>query len=188
MNKQTLRQINRQRLAALPAEEKSVYDDIITKSILDLLHSSPADIISVYNPMPFEVDCTALIKSLYQQKKTVCFPARLNPDHPQLVFKKLNEEDYQKSSKNDFFTQGFHYPIVSPDLLLIPVIGFHPIGYRLGYGGGYYDAALYSLRQQKKITAVGLGYSFLEIDQPFFESHDEKLDMIITEKQIARFS
>jgi 5-formyltetrahydrofolate cyclo-ligase len=186
MNKQTLRQINRQRLAALSQEDKALYDAAIIHAALDMMASLPGHIVSVYNPMPFEVDCTRLTEALYAQEKRLCFPARLNPDHPQLIFRELTQTDYAASNKSDLFLQGMHYPVVSPDILIVPVVGFHPIGYRLGYGGGYYDSGLYVLRQQKNVTAIGLGYSFLEITLPFFESHDEKLDIVITEKQVIK--
>ncbi len=185
MSKQTLRQTNRQILADIPPQKKAAYDAAITARFLKLLAERPADTVSVYNPMPFEVDCTTIIRELYARGKRVCFPARLNTDHAQLVFKALTEKEYDVCDKSDFFMQGGNSPLVSPDLLVIPVIGFHPIGFRLGYGGGYYDMALYSLRKEKPVLAVGVGYSFLEITDAFFESHDEKLDLILTEKKLV---
>ena len=184
MNKQSLRQINRLQLAAIAPQDKAAYDAAITQSFLNLLKQTPGDIVSVYNPTPFEVDCKPIIEALYDHGKTVCFPAKLNPTHQQMIYKALTPEEYRQSPKSDFFLQGFNSNIVDPDILLIPLVGYHPMGYRLGYGGGYVDSVLYSLRHQKPITAVGVGYSFLEISQPFFESHDEKLDVIITEKQV----
>jgi 5-formyltetrahydrofolate cyclo-ligase len=48
---------------------------------------------------------------------------------------------------------------VLPDLLLVPMLAFDRRGYRLGYGGGYYDRTLAGLRAKKPITAIGIAYA-----------------------------
>jgi len=70
--------------------------------------------------------------------------------------------------------------IVVPTLLFVPCVGFGPGGYRLGYGGGFYDRTLASL-QPKPIT-VGLAYShaFAEGLEP--EPHDVPLAAILTDQ------
>lgn len=72
---------------------------------------------------------------------------------------------------------------VTPTLLLVPCVGWGPGGYRLGYGGGFYDRTLASY--QPKPTTVGLGYSigWLPTLQP--EPHDEPLDTILSETGVA---
>ena len=49
-------------------------------------------------------------------------------------------------------------PEVIPDVLLVPMLAFDRRGYRLGYGGGFYDRTLEKLRALKKVTAVGVAY------------------------------
>jgi 5-formyltetrahydrofolate cyclo-ligase len=69
-----------------------------------------------------------------------------------------------------------------PTLLLVPCVGFGPMGYRLGYGGGFYDRTLATL--QPKPYTVGLGFS--EGYVPAFEpqAHDIPLDTILTEQGV----
>ena len=60
---------------------------------------------------------------------------------------------------------------------------------RLGYGGGYYDKSIYNLRKifyrkEKSFFAIGLAYSEQETKSIPYESHDQKLDFIVTEKEI----
>lgn len=69
------------------------------------------------------------------------------------------------------------------DLVIVPVLGFDRSGNRLGYGGGYYDRLL---NQNKCKNAIGLAYSFCEVDKLPAEDHDQKLDKIITEKEIIK--
>lgn len=77
---------------------------------------------------------------------------------------------------------------LEPDIVIVPLLAFDRRGYRLGQGGGYYDTTLQALRSRKKITAVGVAYSQqaclfnLPID-----SHDEKLDWVITPQGVHDF-
>ena len=72
---------------------------------------------------------------------------------------------------------------VVPTLLLVPCVGWGPAGYRLGYGGGFYDRTLASYTP--KPVTVGLGYSigYLPDLQP--EAHDVPLDAILSEQGVA---
>lgn len=71
---------------------------------------------------------------------------------------------------------------VFPDVLLVPMLAFDRQGYRLGYGGGFYDRTIAKLRKLKPVTAIGVAYAAQEmLDLPSGE-HDEPLDWILTEK------
>ena len=72
-------------------------------------------------------------------------------------------------------------PVV-PRLLLVPMLAFDPEGYRLGYGGGFYDRTLQELRRSgRTVTAVGVCYAGLEVDAVPRQTHDARLDWIVTE-------
>jgi len=70
--------------------------------------------------------------------------------------------------------------VVVPDVVVVPCVGFTAAGHRLGYGGGYYDRWLAANRQ---VTAVGVAWSFSEIDLATFAArpHDIPLTLIVTE-------
>lgn len=72
------------------------------------------------------------------------------------------------------------------DLAIIPLVGFDENGYRLGYGGGFYDRFL-SKYQNKIKHKIGLGYECQKVKYIPIDNHDIKLDIIITEKNIYRF-
>jgi 5-formyltetrahydrofolate cyclo-ligase len=69
--------------------------------------------------------------------------------------------------------------IVVPTLLFVPCLGFGPGGYRLGYGGGFYDRTLASLHP--KPVTVGLAYSHAHVSYFEPEPHDVPLAAILTE-------
>jgi 5-formyltetrahydrofolate cyclo-ligase len=69
--------------------------------------------------------------------------------------------------------------IVTPDLLLAPMVGFDVAGYRLGYGGGYYDRTFASL--SPKPYAIGIAYELSRLETIYPQEHDIPLDVVITE-------
>ena len=75
-----------------------------------------------------------------------------------------------------------------PDVLIVPLLAFDSSGYRLGYGGGFYDRTLAELRSMRPTFAVGFGYSAQEMDEIPTEPTDQPLDVIVTEQEIRRFA
>jgi 5-formyltetrahydrofolate cyclo-ligase len=74
-------------------------------------------------------------------------------------------------------------PEVLPDVLLVPLLAFDRSGHRVGYGAGYYDLTLASLRAQKRVLAVGIAFAAQEIAQVPATPRDARLDLVLTEKK-----
>jgi 5-formyltetrahydrofolate cyclo-ligase len=70
--------------------------------------------------------------------------------------------------------------VVVPDTVLVPCVGFTRDGYRLGYGGGFFDRWL---ALHPHVTTVGIAWSAQQIDPAEFspEAHDQPLTLIVTE-------
>lgn len=78
---------------------------------------------------------------------------------------------------------------VRPDLLLVPLLAFDRAGYRLGWGGGFYDRTLAELRSSgTPVVAVGVGYSAQEVDAVPRDHYDARLDWVVTEEDIIRIA
>jgi 5-formyltetrahydrofolate cyclo-ligase len=73
---------------------------------------------------------------------------------------------------------------VEPDVLIVPLVGFDSRGYRLGYGGGFYDRTLEGLRAHRPVLAVGFAFAGQEMDTVPIEATDQKLDVIVTENGV----
>ena len=78
-----------------------------------------------------------------------------------------------------------HY--LNPEVLIIPMVAFDRNGGRLGYGGGFYDRTLDYLRSRHAILAIGFAYSEQEFENLPMEPTDQKLDIVITEREIIEF-
>ena len=74
---------------------------------------------------------------------------------------------------------------LQPDILLIPLVGYDNNGYRLGYGGGYYDRTLANWHPSP--LKIGVGYSICALDSIFPAEHDVRMDWIVTEKNTLSF-
>jgi 5-formyltetrahydrofolate cyclo-ligase len=73
--------------------------------------------------------------------------------------------------------------IIVPTLLFVPCVGYGPGGFRLGYGGGFYDRTLATL--QPKPFTVGLGYSHGWLPELEPEPHDVPLDAILNDNGVV---
>ena len=73
---------------------------------------------------------------------------------------------------------------VQPDLLIVPLVGFDGAGYRLGYGGGYYDRTLAALAPRPR--CIGIGFELGRLDSIRPQPHDIPMDAIVTEERAFR--
>ena len=74
---------------------------------------------------------------------------------------------------------------VQPQALLIPLAAFDADGFRLGYGGGYFDRTLAGLHPRP--LAIGVGFELCRVESIHPEPHDERLDAVVTEAGVVTF-
>jgi 5-formyltetrahydrofolate cyclo-ligase len=73
-------------------------------------------------------------------------------------------------------------PGLQPDSVLLPVVGFDAGGYRLGYGGGYFDRTLATIARRPRVIAVAYEMQFIETIHP--QPHDIPVDYVVTERGV----
>jgi 5-formyltetrahydrofolate cyclo-ligase len=76
--------------------------------------------------------------------------------------------------------------VVEPDVLFVPLLEFDSHGYRLGYGGGFYDRTIARLRALKPVLTIGVGFAGQEVDEVPHDGHDMALDWLLTEDGLRR--
>jgi 5-formyltetrahydrofolate cyclo-ligase len=74
-----------------------------------------------------------------------------------------------------------------PDLIIVPVVAFDRRGYRMGYGGGYYDRYLAEHRPKRTVRAIGIAFAGQEVEELPHEATDQPLDAVVTEERVIRF-
>lgn len=78
-------------------------------------------------------------------------------------------------------------PEIAPEILLVPLLAFDRAGYRLGYGGGYYDRTLAVLRAGNgRVLAIGVGFACQEVADVPHDATDARLDALATESWATR--
>jgi 5-formyltetrahydrofolate cyclo-ligase len=75
-------------------------------------------------------------------------------------------------------------PMVTPDIVLVPLAAFDRAGHRIGYGAGYYDITLAGLRSAQPVIAVGLAFAAQEIPKVPASERDAPLDLVVTEREV----
>ena len=178
-----------QKRNSLGLSEISNLSKIILKNADLELSLSAIKTLGSYFSSNNEVDLEALTDMRLKKNLLTTFP-RVEPNHSMSLiapknFKKLTKNKYnifEPSDGNEI------YPI-DHEIIIIPTVAVDKNGYRLGYGGGYYDRFLESVTQRSnRPLLIGLIYDFQFINDSFNELHDVKLDMVFSEQQSKKFS
>jgi len=153
---------------------------------MELKEFQNASMVHIYvSAINNEVDTLGLIFSLLDKGKCV-----IVPQCGQNI-RKFNNISIMSLSELIPSKYGLMEPEYNPereispeelDLVITPLLAFDRSGGRLGFGGGCYDFLLSMCTCSK----IGLGYSFQEVDSVPMEPHDQRLDIIITEKETIR--
>lgn len=154
---------------------------------LDFIKTLPGKTVSGYHPIAEEADCLVLLCALEGAGYSVGLPVVVERNEP-LVFREWNSGDPLEQGGYGIQIPPASAPVCVPDIVLVPLLAFDAEGFRLGYGGGYYDRVLQSLRQRSSITAVGIAFGAQEVDAVPHDELDEPLDWILTEKGPHKFS
>ncbi|MDP3195061.1 5-formyltetrahydrofolate cyclo-ligase [Tabrizicola sp.] len=77
---------------------------------------------------------------------------------------------------------------VEPEVLIVPMLAYDARGYRLGYGGGFYDRTLEGLRARGSVLAVGFAFAAQEVAEVPTDAFDQRLDAVVTEKGVTIFA
>jgi 5-formyltetrahydrofolate cyclo-ligase len=78
-------------------------------------------------------------------------------------------------------------PEIAPDILIVPLAAFDRSGHRIGYGAGYYDMTINTLRAKKPVTAIGIAFATQEIPHVPATERDARLDLVLTERETFDF-
>lgn len=136
--------------------------------------------ISAYYPIGSEANILPLLELLRNRGYEVLLPVVLEPKKP-LVFRQWLASTVMCKGPYGIQEPGPDSKSVQPDLILVPLLAFDGYGNRLGYGGGFYDLSIKSIRENQPATAVGIAYAAQQIPAVPHDAYDTPLDRIITE-------
>ena len=179
----------KRKLISLDTEDKNTFLKNIN-SCLDRVCSIENTIkeIGLYYPISNEISPLVFIKYFKDNNITTALPVVDSNSHS-MVFKQwFKKEKLQKSHIGTYEPLRTNKTIY-PQIIVVPMLMFDRKLNRLGYGAGYYDKSISTLKRyfdkkQKNFITIGLAYSEQETKTIPYESHDQRLDFIVTEKEI----
>ena len=183
--KMRLREEYRAKRTALTEEDKRRRDERIAKTVRSLWQYRDNDLLLTYVSTPIEVDTRIIIETALQDGKTVAVP-RCVPQTRNMEFYRIHSlEELESGSfgvleplpNKDNLVEDF-----SRGLCLVPAFCYDFLGYRLGYGKGYYDRFLSGFGG----NMIGLCYSDCIRHRLPHGRFDRAVELIVTEKFIRR--
>lgn len=179
----------KRKLISLDTEDKNTFLKNIN-SCLDRVFSIENTIkeVGLYYPIFNEISPLMFIEYFKVNKITTALPV-VDCNSNSMVFKKwFKKEKLQKSHIGSYEPLRTNKTLF-PQVIVVPMLMFDRKLNRLGYGAGYYDKLISTLKRyfdkkQKNFITIGLAYSEQETKSIPYESHDQKLDFIVTEKEI----
>jgi 5-formyltetrahydrofolate cyclo-ligase len=180
MQKQALRAELIARRAGLDARLRAAAGAALARIGLAFLGTSPrTTVVSAFAPLPDELRVWPLLRRLARESYRLALPV-MRGKGSGLMFRAWKPGDTMERRMWGIAEPTADKPELDPDILLVPLLAFDALGWRLGYGGGYYDRTLRALRARKTITAVGVGYDQQAVDAVPHLDYDERLDWVIT--------
>lgn len=172
------RSTRREMLARRMALDAGTHAALSARIVAHLLAAFPSPgIVGFCWPIKQEPDVRAVITHWEQAGIQAALPVVVENDAP-LVFRSWTPETPLAPDRYGIPTpQAGIY--VHPDTLLLPLNAFDAAGYRLGYGGGYFDRTLAAMRPRP--LAIGVGFEMNRLPSIHPEAHDQKLDWLVTE-------
>jgi len=168
---------------ALPAAERRDWGNRIEAELRALLAERPG-ILGVYWPFRAEFDPRPLIDWAVAGGRTVALP---------VVVDKKGPLEYRTWRPGEPLADGvWNIPVpekrevVTPTMVLAPLVGFDEACYRLGYGGGYFDRTLGAMAP--RALAIGIGFEAQRLETIYPQSFDVPMALIVTEAGIRKRS
>jgi 5,10-methenyltetrahydrofolate synthetase len=160
------------------AELRSRIDHHLERVFPDLVHG----ILAFCWPYKNEYDARHLAASFRRRGATTALPVVVAPKTP-LIFR-----EWHPGVKLAEGPLGIPYPVGSPDVIpdrvLLPMVGWDADGYRLGYGGAFFDRTLAALAKRPRVIGVSYEQAYLRTIRP--QPHDIPVDFVVTERGVYR--
>ncbi len=169
-----------------PADRAAASRVIAERAIAVIRQAAPA-VVACYGPIRSEVDTADIVAWADTAGLSVALPSIEGSDD--IVFRRHRAGE--PLVENGFGTRAPHPQSaeIDPDLIVLPLVGFDRAGHRLGYGRGFYDRAIGRLRSRgARPLLLGIAFAVQEVPAIPSESHDVRLDWVVTERETLDFS
>jgi 5-formyltetrahydrofolate cyclo-ligase len=185
IRKAELRREMRARRDALPSEERAAWTAAIAERVLALSEVRAARVVHGFLGIGSEVGTEALMRTFLERGVRVVFP-RVAPGR---VLEHLEVRDLDSMVAGPMGLREPDPRVSAPvdlaevEVMLVPGLAFDLGGYRVGYGGGYYDRVLAELSSRGAATTIGIAFEVQVVDEVPREAHDLAVQVLVTERR-----
>ena len=167
------------------AERRAAGDGLLATLRREKPIATPA-VVSGFWPIKEEIDIRPLMVDLLNEGCQLALPVVQGKGLP-LLFRAWRPGDPLEAGVFGTLQPSARREVVEPDALIVPLLACDEEGWRLGYGGGFYDRTLAGLRAKKTVTAVGVGFNDQLVPEVPHGPSDQRLDWLLTDKRACAF-
>lgn len=143
--------------------------------------------IAAYWPMGSEIDIRDALNRLHDRGLVLLLPVVVRK-RAALEFRRWQPDQPLQDDQEGIPAPGEDAAPDTPVTVLVPLVAVDRDGYRLGYGGGYYDRTLAALRGAGPVTAIGVAFGGQLVDRLPRREWDQPLDALVTERGFHEFA
>jgi 5-formyltetrahydrofolate cyclo-ligase len=164
---------------ARPADEVESASEAIARRVLELPEVGAARVVALYQALPYEVSTRTLWHALAARGSRTVFPRMVKGSRLLAFGAADGDDDLQRGPMGIREPRpGRDVELADIDLFLVPGVAYDRSGFRLGYGGGYYDTTL--ARARDDAPRIGLCFEGELVDRLPAEAHDAPVDVVVT--------
>ena len=161
--------------------------EAVRRLFLDRVPLDAGMIVSGFWPSKGEIDVLPLLHDLHGAGFPCALPVVIGHGEP-LEFRRWTPETTMEPGNFRIPVPPADAEVLSPRVLLVPLLAFDRRGHRLGWGAGFYDRTLAALRAAHEALAVGIAFSAQQVDRVPTGPFDQPLDWLVTEREAVHFS
>jgi 5-formyltetrahydrofolate cyclo-ligase len=165
------------RRAAFGVDERQGWNARVTALLESIVPVASGTVVGFCWPFKGEFDARFAVRHWRQRGATAALPGVVAKAAP-LQFREWWPGAPMKPGVYDIPVPDGTRVLV-PDVAIVPMNGFDEQGYRLGYGGGYFDRTLAAL--ERRVLAIGVSYEALRLPTIYPQPHDIPMDFVVTE-------
>ena len=184
--KRTLRGTMLARRGALGDPERRVAGQDLAATMRRERPIDGAAVVSGFWPIKDEIDIRPLMTELFEAGRRLALPVVQGRGLP-LLFRSWSPGVPLEKGVFGTLQPSAEHEVLEPDALLVPLLACDAEGWRLGYGGGFYDRTLVGLRARRKVTAVGVGFDVQIVPSVPHGPDDQRLDWMLTDRRACAF-
>ncbi|MDP6968544.1 MAG: 5-formyltetrahydrofolate cyclo-ligase [Gammaproteobacteria bacterium] len=156
---------------------------LIAQNIIQQIDIPPNSKVSGFWPLAEELDTVPILKALHAAGHQVLLPVMQGANQP-LAFACWAPGDQLVAAGFNTLEPAPNQARMIPEVMICPLLAFDRKGYRMGYGGGFYDRSIAQIQANHPLLTVGVAFAAQEVESIITGPYDMPLHKIVTEQEV----